>query len=121
MPTPMNVFVTEHNVDIYLSQLQVAQDDQSRDNLMRLLVEEFKTMGVSHDHLDMADRHIRDGRKSILVQREFVEALPVETRATHPSTFSLASLEAAQSLLEAHARHLRNDLERNRANSVQKP
>jgi hypothetical protein len=47
MSTQMNVFLTEGNVEIYLSKLHLTWKPEERDKLLRLLAREEQQMGAA--------------------------------------------------------------------------
>ena len=106
MSTPMNVFLTEGNVDIYLSRLHLTWKPEERDGLLRLLLREEDQMGASREHLERAERRIAEGRELIARQRNIVARLP-EQRPTDVETHLLRTLEQTQALLEHHLEILR--------------
>lgn len=107
MTTPMNFFVTEGNVDIYLSKLLGTFDRASRDNLFRLLTDELSRMELTRAHLDNGERRVVDINGRIRWQREEIERLKQATLPTDASTLLLETLEQTQMLLEAHCQRLR--------------
>ena len=110
----MNVFLTEHNVDLYLTRLHTTRDAQDRDGLLRLLVQEEDRMGESLEHLENGQRRVAEGAERIKRQRAFAEQLSPDARATSPSAFFLETFEKTQALLEAHVEQLRKRVERSR-------
>ena len=56
MDDSTNVFVTERNIDIYLSRAFETNDLQERDTVLRLLVEEQSRMGARREHLENGHR-----------------------------------------------------------------
>ena len=105
--TPLNVFVTEGNVEIYLSKLHTTQDAVERDHLLRLVVEEEARMGLSREHLENGERRVADGRRRIESQRQLVTELSSLNVADGSARRVLDTLEKTQALLEAHVHELR--------------
>ncbi len=103
MSTPMNDFLTEGNVEIYLSRLHNAWDVGARDVLLRLLVEEDGRMGQSRVHFENGER-----------QREIVQSLEPDHEDASREALVLETLEKTQSLLEGHLELLRERFERNK-------
>ncbi len=102
MTSPMSVFLTEGNVEIYLSRLHTTWSLEERDRLLRLLVQEESRMGTSREHLENGERRVSDGRDRIIRQRRLVADIPPPERAAAPASLLLETLEKTQALLEEH-------------------
>ena len=105
--TALDVFVAEGNVEIYLSKLQRAWSAEERDALLRLLIAEEDQMGRSREHLLNGQRRVWEGRARVRKQQELVARLPTERQAASREALILQTLEATQTLLEAHLTSLR--------------
>lgn len=110
--TPLNGFVTEGNVDIYLSKLRSTVDPAERANILRLLIAEEDRMGRTAEHLDKARDRIADGRDRICRLRETIVELEQAGLSTEKAVFRLETMERTQALFEDHCQHLRRALER---------
>lgn len=110
--TPLDHFVTESNVEIYLLKLRVTVDPAERDTLLRLLIVEEDRMGRTSEHLDTSRRRTADGHDRIRRQRETIVELERAGLSTEKAVFQLETMERTQALFEAHCRHLRRALER---------
>ncbi len=111
MSTPMNVFVTETNVEIYLSRLHETWDAETRDTLLRLLAQEESQMGNSREHFENGERRVSEGRARVEKQRQMVNRLQDHELASHPAALFLQTLEMTQALLEKHLTLLRQRVE----------
>jgi hypothetical protein len=107
---PMNVFLTEGNVEIYLSRLHATWNAEERDKLLRLLLQEEAHMGASREHLENGERRVSEGRDRIAKQRQAVAGLPVEERTGNSAVLILETMEATQALLEEHLVMLQRQL-----------
>ena len=105
--TPLDVFVTEHNIDIYLSKLQNALNPNDRDVFLRLLAKELANMGTSREHLENGERRVIDGRQRLERQRIIFTELSLQVGADHPAISLFETLERTQELLEEHLLFLR--------------
>lgn len=106
--TSLNVFVTESNVEIYLTGLYKTLSPAERDNLLRLLVKEEAAMGTAREHVENGERRVIDGRDRLERQRLVVATLAGPVAVDHPAIALLETLERTQQLLEQHLRTLRN-------------
>jgi hypothetical protein len=106
MTSPMNVFLTEGNVEIYLSRLHTTWSTEERDRLLRLLVQEESRMGSSREHVENGERRVSDGRDRIVKQRRLVADIPPPERPAAPAALLLETLEKTQALLEEHLKAL---------------
>jgi hypothetical protein len=105
--TPLNVFVTESNVEIYLSTLHVAWDAASEDNLLRLVAKEKACMGLSREHLENGERRVAQGKELLGKQRAIVARLSPQERSTGREAQMLQTVEKIQALLEEHLKMLK--------------
>jgi hypothetical protein len=105
--SPMNVFVTEGNVEIYLSKFHTTWNVQERDMLLRLVRQEEDRMGLSREHLENGERRVAEGRERLRRQRELVTELRLQEQAGRREALILQTLEKTQLLLEQHLRQLR--------------
>jgi hypothetical protein len=106
MLTSLDAFVSEGNVEIYLAKSYLTYDARSRDHLMRLLLDEESRMGAYREHLENAERRVREGLERVAKQRERVCVLPVKERPTSREVLLLATYERLPALLEDHLRRL---------------
>ena len=111
MSTPRNLFVTEGNVEIYLSRLYVTWDAHERATLLRLVAEEETRMGESQEHVQNGERRVIDGRERIQRQRQIVDQVAADQRSSSRAVMLLETLERTQELLEWHLQRLQNRLE----------
>jgi hypothetical protein len=105
--SPMNVFVTEGNVEIYLSKLHTTWNVQERDMLLRLVGQEMARMGLSREHLENGERRVAQGKERVRRQRALVAELHLQEQAERREVLILQTLEKTQMLLEQHLRQLR--------------
>ena len=110
--TPLDHFVTEGNVEIFLSKLRVTVDPAERDSILRLLIVEEDRMGRTAEHLDNGERRIADGRDRLRQHRQTIVELEQAGLSTEKAVFQLEPMERTQALFEAHCRHLRQALAR---------
>jgi len=101
--TSLNVFVTESNVELYLSKLYTTINPAERDNLLRLLANEVAAMGYSREHVENGERRMAECRQRLERQRLIVSGLPSE----HPDALLLETLERTQVLLVQQLESLR--------------
>lgn len=80
MNNPVNVFVTESNVDIYLSKAYGCRDAKERDLLLRLVIDEESRMGASREHMDNGQRRVEDCKERVKRQRELIGSLQRKER-----------------------------------------
>src|SRR5262245_43481327 len=99
MTTPMNVFVAEGNVEVYLSRLRRTPNAEKRDNLLRLIREEESRMGQSREHFENGQRRVIEGRQRIKKHRRLI-ARAATMRHAENAAFALETLERTQALLE---------------------
>jgi len=112
--TPLNVFVTEGNVEIYLSKLYTTYEPGARQGLLRLISEEEGRMGARREHLENAERRAAKGKQLLVRQRLVVAQLPEECRCASEDTRLLETMEKAQALLEEHLELLKERFDRAR-------
>ena len=105
--TPMNVFVTEGNVDIYLSQLHETWNPEDRGKLLQLLIREEAQMGTSREHLEHGERRVSEGRQRVARQRQIVAGNRSSDQPGSRAMLILETLEQTQALLEGHLIALR--------------
>jgi hypothetical protein len=106
MNNPTNVFVTESNVEMYLSRAYECLDGNQRDLLLRLVMEEETRMGKMREHMEHAQRRLDDCRERVRRQREVVLALPYQDPNRAKEQFLLETFEKTLLLLEEHQRVL---------------
>ena len=102
MSMPLNVFVAEGNVEIYLAKLYKTWNPEERDVLLRLLAIEESQMGVAREHKENGERRVAEGSRRVQQQREVVAALPPGTSVPNLAIHLLETFEQTQELLEAH-------------------
>jgi hypothetical protein len=102
MTSPMGVFVTEGNVEIYLSRLHTTWNLEERDKLLRLLAREEAQMGLNREHLENGERRVSEGRERIAKQRRIVADGLLHEQTRSSAALLLETLEKTQTLLEEH-------------------
>jgi hypothetical protein len=113
MNHPVNVFVTESNVDIYLSKAYACMDADQRDVLLRLVADEESRMGASRAHMENNQRRVEDCRERVRRQRELVGSL--QSKASRiQAEFVLETCERMLVLMERHQRLLIERFHRDR-------
>lgn len=105
--TSISIFLTEGNVEIYLSQLHKTWDREDRDKLLRLLVREEDQMGSAREHLENGERRVHEGRQRIARQRQIVANALSQEQVDARAALLLETLEQTQALLEQHLTALR--------------
>ena len=102
--TPMDVFITEGNVDKYLAKLHETWNHRERGTLLSLVREEEGRMGHRREHLERANGRATEGRERLEKQRDLLAnaSLPEEHRER--ARFLLETMEMTQLLLEGHLR-----------------
>lgn len=110
MNDSMNVFVTESNVDQYLSKAYSALDREERDVLLRLMVEEQGRMGGRLEHVENAKRRLDDCRERVRQQRGVVDALDHQHPNRLREEFLLDTFEKALAVLREHQQSLAKGL-----------
>jgi hypothetical protein len=78
---PMEAFVTEGNVEIFLSRLHTTWNACDRDMLLRLLCQEQARMGFSRGHLKNGETRVLESRERLRKQREIVAQLGSQDQA----------------------------------------
>lgn len=106
MNSPTNVFVTENNVELYLSKAYECFDSEMRDLLLRLVVEEETRMGARREHVDNGQRRLDDCKERVQRQREIVRELHRQNRSRAQAEFILETLERTLLLMKDHQRAL---------------
>lgn len=106
MDDSTNVFVTESNVDIYLSRAFASNDLQERDTLLRLLVEEESRMGSRREHLENGRRRMDECSRRVQRQREIVGSFNAGERDALQAQFVLETMEKTLALVQDHLRGL---------------
>lgn len=107
--SPMDVFIAEGNLEIYLSHLHASWNPEQRESLLRLLAEQLGQMAFAREHLENAQRRVTDGRDRVSRQRQLVATLEPDARQAAVAAFMLQTLEQTQTLLERHLRRLQQD------------
>lgn len=102
----LNVFVTENNVELFLSKAYKSANPEERDGLLRLIAEEQRRMGHGREHVENAQRRLLDCRARIHRQRHVLFALPDQDLNRAREQFLLETLEMTLSLMEEHQRLL---------------
>ena len=106
MDDSTNVFVTERNVDIYLSRAFETNDLQERDTLLRLLVEEQSRMGARREHLENGRRRVDQCSRLLQRQREIVGSFNARERDALQAQFVLETMERTLTLVQDHLQGL---------------
>jgi hypothetical protein len=105
MNNPVDVFVTESNVDIYLTRAYSSRNAKERDLLLRLVANEEARMGASREHMENGARRIEDCKERVKRQRELAHSLqPKDDRRR--AVFMLETFERTLVLIEGHQRLL---------------
>src|SRR5690349_8076038 len=105
MNSPVDVFVAESNVEMYLSRAYECLDGRSRDMLLRPLVEEESRMGTSREHVENGQRRLDDCRERLKRQREVARTLQQNENRLQ-AEFVLDTFEKTLLLVERHQRYL---------------
>ncbi len=103
----VNYFVIESNVALYLDKLNGQLDEQTRETVMRLLVDEMAKLIEDRERFSRAVQRIFDGRRHIEQRRMQIVALPAGDPAISREQSLLTALERTQMLLEERCRQLR--------------
>lgn len=106
MNNPRNVFITESNVELYLSKAYECLDPKERDVLLRLILEEERRMGHRREHVEAGERRLNGCRERLQRQRDVVAALPPDALSLPKERFLLETMEQAWLLFEEHQRIL---------------
>jgi hypothetical protein len=112
MASSMDVFLTESNVDIYLSRLDSTLEGEQRARLIQLLVYEESKMGFHREHVQKAEERVMNGRARVDDQRKRVAQLPTEGRKDSMEALMLKTLEQTQELLEQHLAGIQSRMKR---------
>ncbi len=110
----VNYFVIESNVALYLDKLNSELDEQTRETVMRLLVDEIAKLADDRARFSRAVQRILDGRRHIEQRRMRIVALPIGDPALSGEKSLLTALERTQVLLEERCRQLRDASDRHR-------
>jgi alpha-ketoglutarate-dependent taurine dioxygenase len=102
MNTPLNAFVTETNVELYLSKAYQALNVEERDLLLRLVATEEALMGKSREHMDNGQRRLQDCEQRLQQQRDVVATLAEQGRNASNAQFVLETYERTVVLLRGH-------------------
>ena len=105
MNNPVDVFVTESNVDMYLSKAYLSLDAAERDLLLRLVADEESRMGSNRVHMENGQRRVENCKDRVKRQRELVGSLPREENRAQ-AEFVLETYEQTLVLMERHQRLL---------------
>lgn len=105
MNNPVNVFVTESNVEMYLSKAYECLDSERRDMLLRLLAEEESRMGTSREHVENGQRRLDDCKERVERQREVIGALQQNENRLQ-AEFVLNTFKKTLLLMKRHQRFL---------------
>ena len=112
--TPLNVFVTEGNIEIYLSRLYATWEPETRDGLLRLVSQEEGRMGARREHLENGERRVAQGRELLERQHLAVAQLSEEERGASLEARLLETMEKVQALLEQHLELLQKKFDQTR-------
>ncbi len=110
--TPMDNFVSEGNIEIFLSKLWSTWSVDERDTLFRLVAAEETQMATSRQHTLENGRRIADCENRLEQQRRIVEALEREQRDASRARFALRTFERTLALLNDHQKMLQSRFER---------
>jgi len=106
MNDQLNVFVTESNVELFLSKVYKAQTPEERDTLLRLVVEQQDRMGRRREHVENGQRRLNDCRERVRRQRHVLSTLSEQDSVRTREQFLLDTLEKVLILMEEHQRIL---------------
>ncbi len=109
----LNSFISEGNVEIYLSGLYKSWDADERDALLRLVIQEESRMGERLEHVREAERRILDCQQRVQRQRVLVDGRE-DAADMSRALFLLDIFEKILEALQEHHRHLLSRLENNR-------
>jgi len=93
-------FVSDHNVEKFVNQLQLQHDPAIRRVLQSLLLEEVRKLGFSFEQLSMVDRQISEARERIRAQTDIIERLRVKGHDTSWAERLLGNLVGIQEIFE---------------------
>lgn len=105
MNNPVNAFVAESNVELYLSKAYECFDVGRRDLLLRLLVEEEDRMASSREHVENGQRRLDDCKGRLERQRKVIGTLQRNENRLQ-AEFLLETFEKTLLLMERHQRTL---------------
>ena len=100
--TAMDVFVTEGNVEIYLSGAYETLDPERRDALLRLVVEEESRMARQRKHLERNKERLADCEIRVPRQRALVSELQGRQVNSVQAEFVLQTFERCLALMRDH-------------------
>ncbi len=106
MTNPLNAFVTEGNVEVYLSRAYQSLNAEERDLLLRLVADEESRMGNSREHRDNGQRRVDHCEQRLQRQRKLVATLVARGRDGSLAQFLLETYEKTVVLLQGHQRLL---------------
>jgi hypothetical protein len=98
----MDAFISEHNVDIYLSKLWQSDDTKLQDTLLQLLMAELSRMPLSRLHLERGLRRRADVEEQFRQQRDKLDRLKANGEAIDREARLLEVLGKVRELFEAH-------------------
>ena len=102
----MDDFITEGNVEIYLSGAYETFDPERRETLLRLLADEEAKMGRRREHLEQNGRRLADCADRVRRQRELVSELQSQQQNSARAEFILQTFERCLALMLEHDRRL---------------
>ena len=98
----MDAFISEHNVDIYLSKLWESDDARLQDTLLQLLMAELSGMTPSRLHLERGQRRVADVEEQVRQQRDKLDRLKANGEAIDREGRLLEILGTVREVFEAH-------------------
>lgn len=107
----VNYFVIESNISLYLDRLNRDLDQQTRDTVLKLLLDEEAKVGRAREHLERAEQRILEGRERLIRQRARIAEFPIGHPSLDGEEMLVDTLERTQALLEAHCERLRQAFE----------
>jgi hypothetical protein len=102
----------EENLTWFTEQLAAEIDPAKRVRLLNLLIDELNKLGSGLEQLDLIDARVASGHDLIARQRALMNQLTHDGNDTQLAGNILASLEHAQTLLEAYRRQIVDMLDR---------
>ena len=99
---PMDAFISEHNVEIYLLKLWESDIGSVQDTLLQLLTAELLGMPLSSLHLENGQRHLTDIGEQFRRQRDKVDRLTANGERIDREVRLLENLRKVRSLFEVH-------------------
>ena len=100
--TAMDLFVTESNVELYLSGAYKTLEQEKRDMLLRLVAEEEAKMARRREHLEQNGQRLTDCEDRVRRQRELVSELQNRQQNSLQAEFVLETFERCLSLIRDH-------------------